>query len=220
MRLDDGRVVVMVSRGWVPRSLGRRRTTAATHRRPRPESVEVLGRVIAGGRSVEAASAAASDTRSRGPRSAVSTSHQRGTDALAIDDLERRSWVQLDEQAPPLGDLPVPVPLARASTRGPHLVVCVPVVLLLGRDRGCVWADPARRRTREAPGGRMIEPRHSHPARGAATEQGGERTRAVSETFDALLGGDPADASHRAARREPSSWNRCACAARRIGGTR
>lgn len=110
MRLDDGRVVV-VSRGWVPRlwAAGSDQRVIDT-----PEGrIEVLGRVQASvddGRIGER-------TNSTLPQvSRIDVPVVEELLGIAVED----SWVQLAVQAPPLGDLPIPVPRPSLD-EGPHL---------------------------------------------------------------------------------------------------
>lgn len=111
VRLEDGRRV-MVSRGWVPRSW-----VAGNDNRPldTPEGdIEILGRInasVGGGRIGEATES--------GLVEITRLDLDRVEEVLAIDDLGT-VWVQLVEQAPPLGDLPIPV-APPGLDEGPHL---------------------------------------------------------------------------------------------------
>ncbi|MDW3219120.1 MAG: SURF1 family protein [Acidimicrobiales bacterium] len=101
VRLEDGRRV-MVSRGWVPRSWVAGNDSRAIET-PQGD-IEILGRVnasVGGGRIGEATDI--------GIVEITRLDLARVEEVLAIDDLGT-VWVQLVEQAPPLGDLPVPVP--------------------------------------------------------------------------------------------------------------
>jgi cytochrome oxidase assembly protein ShyY1 len=109
MRLDDGRVVV-VSRGWVPRlwvaGLDQRVVETPAGR------IEVLGRVresVEGGRIGDGATTLPEVSR-------IDLPMVEELLGIAVED----SWVQLAVQAPPLGDLPVPVPRPSLD-EGPHL---------------------------------------------------------------------------------------------------
>jgi cytochrome oxidase assembly protein ShyY1 len=110
MRLADGRIVV-VSRGWVPRlwaagSDGREIET--------PEGpIEVLGRIqesVGGGR-IGGGSVSVLPEISRLDLDMVEEML-----GLEVEGL----WVQLSQQAPPLGELPIPVPRPSLD-EGPHL---------------------------------------------------------------------------------------------------
>lgn len=110
MRLEDGRVVV-VSRGWVPRLWTSgddlRVIDTPTGR------IEVLGRVqesVAGGRIGGGSTYELPD---------ISRMDLPKVEEMLELDVEDR-WVQLVRQAPPLGDLPVPVPRPSLDD-GPHL---------------------------------------------------------------------------------------------------
>lgn len=110
LELADGSAVV-VSRGWVPRLWAsgddERDLTA-----PAGE-VEVRGRLFA---SVEGGRIGTSDVAILPEVSRMDLDRVReltGLDLLGV-------WVQLDEQVPPLGDIPVPVPRASLD-EGPHL---------------------------------------------------------------------------------------------------
>jgi len=110
MRLEDGRVVV-VSRGWVPRLWTSgddlRVIDTPTGR------IEVLGRVqesVAGGRIGGGSTYELPD---------ISRMDLPKVEEMLELDVEDR-WVQLVRQAPPLGDLPVPVPRPSLD-EGPHL---------------------------------------------------------------------------------------------------
>lgn len=110
MRLADGRIVI-VSRGWVPRTWASGSvirdvdmTTGA---------LEVLGRVqgsVDGGR-IGGGSITVFPEVSRMDLSTVEELLEIEVEGL---------WVQLVRQAPPLGDLPVPVP-PPSLDEGPHL---------------------------------------------------------------------------------------------------
>ncbi|MDG2029010.1 MAG: SURF1 family protein [Acidimicrobiales bacterium] len=110
MRLVDGRSM-MVSRGWVPRTwvAGNDTREIAT---PTGE-IEVLGRIhasVGGGRVGSTTDAGLVEmTRLDLPQVEEFL-------GLALED----SWVQLVEQAPPLAELPVPVP-PPGLDEGPHL---------------------------------------------------------------------------------------------------
>lgn len=140
VRLDDGRVVV-VSRGWVPRLW-------ASGDDPReidtpPGRIEILGRI----------QASVPDGRigggSLGDRPDISRMDLTVIEEMLDLEVEDR-WVQLVRQAPPLGDLPVPVP-PPGLDEGPHLsyafqwfffsVGTVVVYALILRKR---WREPAR----------------------------------------------------------------------------
>lgn len=110
MRLADGRVVI-VSRGWVPRlwATGDDQRMIDTP----TGTLEVLGRIQA---SID-------DGRIGG--GAISKYPEvsridlpQVEELLGIDLVD--SWVQLVQQAPPLGDLPIPVPRPGLD-EGPHL---------------------------------------------------------------------------------------------------
>lgn len=111
VRLEDGRRV-MVSRGWVPRSWVAGNDTRLVDT---PDGdIEILGRVnasVGGGRIGEATES--------GLVEITRLDLERVEEVLAIDDLGP-VWVQLAEQAPPLGDIPVPVP-PPGLDEGPHL---------------------------------------------------------------------------------------------------
>ena len=111
VRLADDRTVV-VSRGWVPRTwvAGNDGREIVTPSGP----IEVLGRIngsVAGGRIGTATDA--------GLVEITRLDLARVEELLGVDDLGD-SWVQLVQQAPPLGDLPVPVP-PPGLDEGPHL---------------------------------------------------------------------------------------------------
>lgn len=110
MRLADGRLVI-VSRGWVPRlwAAGSDEREIDTP----SGSLEVLGRIRA---SVDGGRIGGGSTSTLPEISRL--------DLLQVEtmlglDLES-SWVQMIEQAPPLGALPIPVP-APGLDEGPHL---------------------------------------------------------------------------------------------------
>ena len=136
MRLADGRVVV-VSRGWVPRPWASgddpRQITTPTG------TIEVLGRVresvgggrIGGGTSFELPEISRLDLAT--------------VEEMLDLDVED-SWVQLEQQAPPLAELPIPVPRPSLD-EGPHLsyafqwfffssATIVAYALILRRRRG------------------------------------------------------------------------------------
>ncbi|MEQ8840401.1 MAG: SURF1 family protein [Acidimicrobiales bacterium] len=110
MRLADGRIVV-VSRGWVPRLWASgddvREIDTPTG------TIEVLGRFLS---SVEGGRIGGGST-SILPE--VSRLDIGAVEEMLDLDLEN-SWVQLVEQAPPLGELPIPVP-PPGLDEGPHL---------------------------------------------------------------------------------------------------
>lgn len=110
VRLDDGRAVV-VSRGWVPRLWASgddsRVIDTPTGR------LEVLGRIqesVAGGRIGGGSTYELPD---------ISRMDLRKVEEMLDIDVED-AWVQLVRQAPPLGELPVPVPRPTLD-EGPHL---------------------------------------------------------------------------------------------------
>lgn len=110
MRLDDGRLVI-VSRGWVPRlwAAGDDPREIATP----TGGLEVLGRLeesVPDGR-IGGGDASVLPEISRLDLDQVET-------MLDLDVADR--WVQLVEQAPPLGELPIPVP-PPGLDEGPHL---------------------------------------------------------------------------------------------------
>lgn len=110
MELSDGSVVA-ISRGWVSRLWAagedERDLTA-----PAGE-VEVLGRVF---ESVGGGRIGTSDVAVLRELSRMDLDRVRELTGLEIVD----TWVQLERQVPPLGDLPVPVPRASLD-EGPHL---------------------------------------------------------------------------------------------------
>lgn len=110
MRLADGEVVA-VSRGWVPRlwAAGEDTREIVTP----TGMIEVLGRLqssVDGGR-IGGGSTSILQEVSRLDIEQVET-------MLGVELADR--WVQLEVQAPPLGDLPVPVP-PPGLDEGPHL---------------------------------------------------------------------------------------------------
>lgn len=110
MRLGDGRIVI-VSRGWVPRLWV---TGDDSRVIDTPSgSLEVLGRILksVGGGRIGGASTEILPAVSRMDIPKVE-------EMLGLD--VEDSWVQLERQAPPLGDLPVPVPRPSLD-EGPHL---------------------------------------------------------------------------------------------------
>ncbi len=110
IRLDDGRIVV-VGRGWVPRTWAAGTDTRVIDT---PSGrIELLGRVQAsvdGGRIGRGATSTLPE---------VSRIDLPVVEELLGIDVED-SWVQLAVQAPPLGDLPIPVPRPSLD-EGPHL---------------------------------------------------------------------------------------------------
>jgi cytochrome oxidase assembly protein ShyY1 len=110
MRLEDGRVIV-VSRGWVPRLW-------ASGSDPRvidtpTGRIEVLGRIQA---SVPDGRIGGGSTYDLPDISRIDLAKVEEMLGLDLED----SWVQLERQAPPLGDLPIPVPRPSLD-EGPHL---------------------------------------------------------------------------------------------------
>jgi len=110
MRLSDGRLIV-VSRGWVPRlwAAGADNRVIDTP----TGTIEVLGRIrgsVGGGRI-------GGGTSSIWPEISRLDTVVAG-EMLGLEFEE--SWVQLVQQAPPLGELPIPVP-APGLDEGPHL---------------------------------------------------------------------------------------------------
>jgi len=110
MRLADGRLVI-VSRGWVPRLWA---AGADSRLVDTPTgTIEVLGRIrdsVNGGRI-------GGGTTSIWPEISRPDTVVAG-EMLGLE--FEASWVQLVQQAPPLGELPVPVP-APGLDEGPHL---------------------------------------------------------------------------------------------------
>ena len=109
MRLADGRVVV-VSRGWVPRSWASGRDVREIDMTS--GTLEVLGRVRAsvGGGRIGGGSAMIHPEISR-----LDLGRVEELIGIDVEDL----WVQLAQQAPPLGELPIPVP-SPSLDEGPH----------------------------------------------------------------------------------------------------
>jgi surfeit locus 1 family protein len=114
VRISDGRVVV-VSRGWVPRlyAAGEFAEPIETPAGP----VEVLGRIR---RSIDDGRIGTSATAILPEISRLDL--DRVEEMLGIEVEDR--WVQLDVQAPPVGDLPVPVP-PPGLDEGTHLSYAV-----------------------------------------------------------------------------------------------
>ncbi|MEM7140958.1 MAG: SURF1 family protein [Actinomycetota bacterium] len=110
MRLDDGRIVV-VSRGWVPRTwtAGNDQRLIDTPTGP----IEVLGRVRS---SVDDGRIGAETEIGFTEISRLDLDAVEELTGLDVEDL----WIQLAVQAPPLDAIPVPVP-APGLDEGPHL---------------------------------------------------------------------------------------------------
>jgi surfeit locus 1 family protein len=110
LRLGDGRIVV-VSRGWVPRlwDAGEDPREIVTPR----GSVEVLGRIhqsVDGGR-IGGGTGSTLPEVSRPDMEQVS-------EMIGLDVVDQ--WIQLERQAPPVEELPIPVP-PPGLDEGPHL---------------------------------------------------------------------------------------------------
>jgi len=114
VRLGDGRVVV-VSRGWVPRLYAAGEAPQAIE--TPTGRIEVLGRI---NDSVPDGRIATSPTSILPEVSRLDL--DRVEELLGIEVVDR--WVQLERQAPPLGDLPLPVPRPGLD-EGSHLSYAV-----------------------------------------------------------------------------------------------